>query len=73
MLHCSFDYMKEHAQASTPMDGIFWDEGAKVFINKGENGRWRDVLTDPQVVTYERRAVGELGEECATWLATGST
>lgn len=55
------------------MNGIFWDEGAKVFINKGENGRWRDVLTDQQVVTYERRAVDELGEECATWLATGST
>ena len=33
-LHCSFDYMKEHATASTPLGGAFWDQGSKVFVNK---------------------------------------
>ena len=50
---------------------IFWDGGAETFINKGTNGRWRDVLTAEDIDRYERRARAELGEECAHWLATG--
>jgi aryl sulfotransferase len=42
-----------------------------VFINKGVNGRWADVLTAEDVREYEERAVWELGPECAWWLATG--
>ena len=51
--------------------GAFWDAGSDVFINKGVNGRWRDVLTPEESAEYERRAVEELGPECAHWLATG--
>ena len=69
--HCSFDYMKENATKSTPLGGMFWDEGAKVFIHKGENGRWRDLLTAEDIAAYEKLAVEKLGEECAHWLATG--
>ena len=69
--HCSFDYMKRHATKRTPLGGAFWDEGAKVFINKGVNGRWRDVLSAEAVARYERKAVAELGEPCAKWFATG--
>ncbi len=69
--HCSFDYMKKNATKSVPLGGAFWDGGAETFINKGTNGRWRDVLTADDVERYERRARAELGEECAHWLATG--
>lgn len=69
--HCSFDYMKKHATKSVPLGGVFWDGGAQTFINKGTNGRWRDVLTTDDVDRYERRARVELGEACAHWLATG--
>ena len=69
--HCSFDYMKNHAPLSTPLDGAIFDGGAKVFINKGTNHRWRDTLTEEDVEAYERRAIEELGAECAHWLATG--
>ncbi len=69
--HCSFDYMKEHGEKSAPLGGAFWDGGAKSFINKGTNGRWRDVLTSEESSKYERRALAELGSECAHWLATG--
>lgn len=69
--HCSFEYMKEHATASTPLGGIFWDGGAKVFVNKGTNGRWRDMLTAADCAEYEMRAEAELGPDCARWLATG--
>jgi aryl sulfotransferase len=69
--HCTFAYMKANATPSVPLGGAFWDGGAEVFIHKGENGRWRDLLTADDVRAYEERAVRELGEECAHWLATG--
>ncbi len=68
---CSFDWMKAHATRSVPLGGAFWDAGAQVFINKGVNGRWSDVLTAEENAEYEARAVRELGADCARWLATG--
>jgi len=69
--HCTFDYMKSHAAASAPMGGMLWDGGAEVFINKGTNGRWRDLLSAEDIAAYEARARDELGADCAHWLATG--
>jgi aryl sulfotransferase len=69
--HCSFDYMKENAAASVPLGGLFWDGGAKSFIHKGNNGRWRDVLSKEDSDKYEKMAVEKLGEACAHWLKTG--
>lgn len=69
--HCSFDYMKEHADKSVPIGGSFWDGGAQTFINKGTNGCWRDELSADDISVYEARAKAELGEDCARWLATG--
>jgi aryl sulfotransferase len=69
--HCTFDYMKEHADLSAPLGGVTFEGGGKTFINKGTNGRWRDTLTPEDVDQYERTAVEQLGEECAHWLATG--
>ena len=69
--HCTFDYMKKHAAKSAPLGGAFWEGGAETFINKGTNGRWRDLLTRDDVTAYETRALEELGPECAAWLANG--
>ncbi len=69
--HCSFDYMKANAAQSVPLGGAFWDGGAQTFIHKGTNGRWRDTLSAEEIENYERRSKEELGEKCATWLATG--
>jgi aryl sulfotransferase len=66
--HCSFDYMKSHAELAAPLGGALWEGGAKTFINKGTNGRWRDTLTADEVKAYEAKAVAELGPECAMWL-----
>ena len=73
LLHCSFDYMKANATQSFPLGGAFWDGGAKTFIDKGKNGRWRDTLSEDEVEKYESRAFKELGQECATWLAAGAS
>ena len=69
--HCGFDYMKKHADKSAPLGGIFWDGGAETFINKGINGRWREMLPAEDIKAYEDRALKELGPDCAHWLATG--
>ena len=69
--YCTFEWMKRNATKSVPLGGTFWDAGAEVFINKGVNGRWKDVLSAEEVSAYEKRCVSELGPECARWLATG--
>jgi aryl sulfotransferase len=69
--YCSFDWMKANATQSVPAGGVFWDAGAEVFINKGTNGRWRDLLSDEECTAYEARAIEELGPECAEWLKNG--
>ena len=71
VLHCTFDYMKENAPESAPLQGSLWAGGAKTFVNKGTNGRWRDTLTDEDVAMCEKRCDDELGADCARWLATG--
>jgi aryl sulfotransferase len=69
--HCSFDYMKAHAELSAPLGGTMWHGGASTFIHKGTNGRWQGTLTPAEVEQYEARAIRELGYHCAHWLATG--
>jgi aryl sulfotransferase len=69
--HCSFDYMKTHAANVAPLGGAIFDGGAQTFINKGVNGRWRDVLTAGDIADYEQAALANLGPACALWLATG--
>ena len=71
LLHCSFDYMKKNATASTPLGGAFWDGGADNFVYKGINGRWKDRLTEEGSRKYENLALEKLGEECFDWLTTG--
>ncbi|MBI1199026.1 MAG: sulfotransferase domain-containing protein [Phenylobacterium sp.] len=69
--HCTFDYMKAHAAQFAPLGGMPWEGGADTFINKGVNGRWRDVLSAGESAAYETMAVEKLGADCARWLATG--
>lgn len=69
--HCTFDYMKQSSSKIAPLGGILWKGGAKTFIHKGTNGRWRDTLTEEDVSNYEQEAAKQLGDECARWLATG--
>jgi len=69
--HCTFDYMKTHAEQMTPLGGAIFEGGATSFINKGVNGRWQGVLTPEEIADYEAMALKRLGPECARWLATG--
>jgi aryl sulfotransferase len=71
--HCSFDYMKRNADKSAPLGGMLWEGGAGRFINKGTNGRWRDLLTDADNRGYLQLAVEQLGPDCAAWLERGGS
>ena len=71
--YCTFPWMQQHATKSVPLGGAFWDAGAQVFIHKGINGRWAETLTAADVANYEARAIHELGQPCAHWLATGES
>ena len=67
--HSTFDYMKANAEKMTPDGGTSWKGGAATFMNKGTNGRWRDMLGADEIAAYEAKALSELGPECAAWLA----
>jgi aryl sulfotransferase len=69
--HCGFDYMKANAARVAPLGGAIFDGGAETFVNKGTNGRWRDVLSPEEIAAYEAVALEKLGPDCARWLATG--
>jgi len=69
--HCSFGYMKTHAAVCTPTGGAVWEGGAETFIHRGTNRRWAETLTPDDCNIYEERALAELGQDCACWLAGG--
>lgn len=70
--HCSFDYMKSNAAQTAPLGGGFWEGGAKTFIHKGKNGRWKERLPPSLSDQYDQTALSKLGADCAHWLKAGS-
>ncbi|KAI0154671.1 P-loop containing nucleoside triphosphate hydrolase protein [Xylariaceae sp. FL1272] len=70
--HCTFDWMKAHADLSAPkVSSVIFKEGATNFFNKGTNGHWADVLSKEDIQRYEEKSRHELGEEYTRWLENG--
>lgn len=69
--HCSFDYMKQRADAVAPPGATALAGGRSAFFHAGTNGRWRDVLSPTESEKYEAAAKARLSPDCARWLATG--
>ena len=67
--HCAFDYMKANKDRLLPIDS-FRDKG-ETFMNRGVNGRWRDVLGDAEIARADEVAAARLSPACALWLRTG--
>ncbi len=64
----NFKSMKRDAeQISADPYGVF-EGGAKTFINKGTNGRWKSVLTDDDLVAFDETAARVLSADCRDWL-----
>jgi aryl sulfotransferase len=66
---CTFEHMKAQSTSILSAYEAQAPGAPKVFMNKGEVGRWRNVLPAADVAAYESMAVRELGEACAAWLA----
>ncbi len=67
----SFASMRRHADELHPMVSRAMIGGAETFFHKGENERWRGVLTAQDIANYETRVRECFEPECATWLRDG--
>ena len=66
-----FDAMKASGEALLPNLRTFFDHGSQRFLNKGSNGRWRDVLTDADLARYDAVFRRKVSPTCADWLEHG--
>ena len=69
----SFFSCPQNAGKVAPLGGAFWEGGGSTFVNKGTNGRWKDVLPKEDSDKYEKMAEEILGKECAEYVMYGST
>ena len=53
------------------MGGALWEGGAESFLHSGANRRWSETLSEAESAAYEKKAVAELGSDCAGWLLSG--
>jgi aryl sulfotransferase len=67
----SFEAMHEQGAVLMPGADIAWDGGAKRFLYKGVNGRWKDVLTAEDLADYEAKTRIEFTPALAAWLEHG--
>jgi aryl sulfotransferase len=67
----TFDGMKKDGQALLPRLDMAFQGGHKTFLNKGTNGRWKDVLTADDVKKYRDTVAKELSPGLVHWLEHG--
>ena len=68
----SFDHMKARATRFVPRaNGNLWRDPER-FLNKGQSGQFRDVLSDTMLADYSARLRGLLSDQQANWLTSGS-
>jgi aryl sulfotransferase len=71
----SFSSVKANTVMMGPMPAEFahntWKQGLDTFFFKGTNGRWKEVLTDAELLMYEQAKARVLTPECARWLEEG--
>jgi aryl sulfotransferase len=63
--------MKANADAYVPDGGSHWKGGAQTFMNKGTNGRWREVLSAEELAQYDSLCAKALTPDCRRWLESG--
>lgn len=69
---CRFETVKANPErVLSPMIDAFFEGGARTFINKGTNGRWKEVLSAEELTLYEEAKKKTLPRDCAQWLEQG--
>ncbi len=69
---CRFDTVKADPEKVVGDMSFGFKGGAKTFINKGTNGRWRDVLSADDLQLYAQAMARTLPADCAAWMENGS-
>ena len=67
----SFETMKRQGEQMLPHLRLAFDNGADRFINKGVNGRWKDVLTEADLARYDALVGRWFTPPQAAWVAQG--
>jgi len=67
----SFGSMKKDAARYAPRGGAPWKGGAEAFMNKGTNGRWREILDPEDLALYDAACERALSSDCRAWLEQG--
>ncbi len=67
----TFKGMKKDFGKIMPEASEIWKGGGNTFMNKGTNGRWRDVLSDEEVAQYDAVVAKAMPADCAHWLEHG--
>jgi aryl sulfotransferase len=66
-----FETMKRQGEEMLPQLRMAFDNGAERFLNKGENGRWRDFLTEADLARYDALVERRLSPTLRAWLEGG--
>lgn len=67
----SFTTAKQNAIKAGEFSGKTFRDGVNTFFFKGTNGRWRDVLSEDEIVQFKKTAAKILTPGCARWLEQG--
>ena len=67
---CSFENAKKNADRIVGDMTTSFRDGNRTFLNRGTNGRWKNVLTEEDLALY-RRAMDRLPPDLARWLECG--
>ncbi len=66
-----FEAMKKQGPDLLPHIANHFDKGSDRFLNKGVNGRWKDVLTPEDLARYDAVVKAKLSPALAAWLEHG--
>ena len=66
-----FDTMKAQGEEMMPELRMAFDRGAERFINKGANGRWKDVLTADDLARYQAAVERKFTPAQSSWIEHG--
>jgi aryl sulfotransferase len=66
-----FAAMREQGEALMPGADNAWVDGAKTFLNKGVNGRWRGIYAEADLAAYDAKIAVEFTPALAALLEGG--
>lgn len=66
-----FDSMKAQGDGLLPGLPFVFQGGHQSFLNKGSNGRWKDVLTDDDLERFDRMSASRFTPSARAWIEGG--